>query len=166
MFQNAGFFPGQAPPERPRVTSPSDATALVDSVLESLLALSHVIGEETQLVRDGRLNDALSREPRKTELAGHYMRGLEMVKINAVALARFSAEGVQRLKTSHAAFLELVETNQAVLATARAISESIIRELAQEAGRSTQSAGYGADRQALAAFTKSGAGPLVVSRNL
>lgn len=152
--------------ERQRVGNASDASALVNSVLDGLSALSHVIGEETQLVRDGRLNEALRREPRKTELAGIYMRGLEVVKSNAVALARFAPEEVQRLKASHSAFLELVETNQAVLATARAISESIVRELASEAGRSAQPAGYDANRNNIASFSRQGAGPLVVSRNL
>ena len=74
MFQSP-LFPGIAP-ERPRVSSAGDAMALVNSVLDGLAALSHVIGEETQLVRDGRLNEALKREPRKTELAGSYMRAL------------------------------------------------------------------------------------------
>jgi hypothetical protein len=152
--------------ERQRVANQGDATALVTTVLESLSALSHVIGEETQLVKDGRLQDALQRETRKSELAGAYMRGLEIVKSNAVALARFAPEGVQRLKASHLTFLDLVETNQAVLATARSISESIVRELAREAGRSAQAAGYGPDRNRVAPLAKPGSGPLVVSRSL
>jgi hypothetical protein len=163
-FQNPSL-PG-GPMERQRVASASDAMALVNTVLDNLSNLSHVIGEETQLVRDGRLNDALRREPRKTELAGIYMRGLEVVKSNAVALARFAPEEVQRLKASHGTFLELVETNQAVLATARAISESIVRELATEAGRSAQPVGYDSSRNNVANFSKAGSGPLVISRSL
>ena len=158
-------FPG-GPVQRQRVASASDATALVNSVLESLSNLSHVIGEETQLVRDGRLNDALKREPRKSELAGIYMRGLEVVKSNAVALARFAPAEVQRLKASHGSFLDLVETNQAVLATARAISESIVRELATEASRSAQPAGYDSRRNSIASLSRPASGPLAVSRNL
>lgn len=165
IFQNpqlAGVMPG----ERQRVSSQADAVALVDTVLESLSSLSHVIGEETQLVRDGKLNDALKREPRKTELAGAYMRGLEIIKSNAVALARFAPDGVQRLKASHLTFLDLIETNQAVLATARAISESIVRELAAEANQGAQPAGYGPGRGNISAFNRAGTGPLVVSRSL
>ena len=73
---------------------------------------------------------------------------------------------VQRLKTSHGTFLDLIETNQAVLATARAISESIVRELATEAGRSVQAAGYDSRRNNISSISKAGSGPLVISRSL
>ena len=50
--------------------------------------------------------------------------------------------------------------------TARAISESIVRELASEASRSVQPAGYDAQRNNIASFSRPGSGPLMVSRNL
>lgn len=112
--------------ERPRVAGAADARALIEAVLEALGALSHLVGEETELVRAGRLPEAMQREPRKTELAGIYMRGVEQVKLNAVALARFAPELVKRLKDAHLAFQLLIETNQIVLATARAVSESVL----------------------------------------
>ncbi len=79
----------------------------------------------------------------RSELAGGYMRALQDVKANAIALARFAPEGLQRLKGAHAEFLDLVETNQAVLATARSISESLMRDLAREANPPARAAGYG-----------------------
>ncbi|AMJ60534.1 hypothetical protein [Bosea sp. PAMC 26642] len=153
--------------ERPRIASPLEAQALIEIVLETLSALSHLVGEETELVRAGRLPDAMAREPRKTELAGTYMRGVEQVKLNAVALARFVPEQVKRLKTAHLAFQGLIETNQLVLATARAVSEAIIRDLAGEANRPARAAGYGpAATVGAGAFARPNAGPLVVSRSL
>ena len=107
--------------ERPRIAGPLEARALIEAVLETLAALSHLVGEETELVRAGRLPEAMAREPRKAELAGIYMRGVEQVKLNAVALARFAPEEVKRLKAAHIAFQTLIETNQIVLATARAV---------------------------------------------
>ncbi|HEV2553167.1 MAG TPA: hypothetical protein VGV17_05330 [Bosea sp. (in: a-proteobacteria)] len=153
--------------ERPRIATALEARALVESVLEALAALSHLVGEETELVRAGRLPEALTREPRKTELAGIYMRGVEQVKLNAVALARFVPDQVQRLKASHGAFQTLIETNQIVLATARAVSESIIRDLAADANRPNRAAGYGPTATVGAgAFARPNAGPLMVSRRL
>ncbi|MGL5362620.1 MAG: hypothetical protein ACRDBH_07050 [Bosea sp. (in: a-proteobacteria)] len=152
---------------RLRVTLPAEATALVDSVVEQLSALAHVVGEETQLVRDGKLAEALEREVRKSELAGAYMKGLEQVKANAVALARFSPDGVVRLKAAHLEFQELIETNQAVLATARAVSESIVRDLAAQTGTQTRASGYGPTAAAnMAAFRRPAAGPMMVSKRL
>ncbi len=153
--------------ERPRVASAAEAGALVEAVLETLGALSHLVGEETELVRAGRLPDALEREPRKTELAGVYMRGVEQVKLNAVALARFVPEQVKRLKAAHLAFQELIETNQIVLATARAVSESIVRDLAGEANRPMRASAYGpAATVGTSVHPRPNAGPLLVSRSL
>ncbi len=153
--------------ERPRVATAIEARALIETVLETLGALSHVVGEETELVRAGRLPDAMEREPRKAELAGIYMRGVEQVKLNAVALARFVPDEVKRLKAAHVAFQDLIETNQIVLATARAVSESIVRDLAAEANRPARAAGYGpAATVGAGAFARPNSGPLVVSRSL
>jgi len=153
--------------ERPRVADALSARALIEAVLEALGALSHLVGEETELVRAGRLSEAMSREPRKTELAGIYMRGVEQVKLNAVALARFVPDQVKRLKDAHLAFQNLIETNQIVLATARAVSESVIRDLAADANRPMRANGYGpAASVGAGAFARPNSGPLVVSRRL
>lgn len=153
--------------ERPRVGTAPEAQALIEAVLETLGALSHVVGEETELVRAGRLPDAMEREQRKTELAGIYMRGVEQVKLNAVALARFVPDQVKRLKAAHLAFQDLIETNQIVLATARAVSESIVRDLAGEANKPMKAAGYGpAATVGNAAYARPNSGPLMVSRQL
>ncbi|GAU83980.1 hypothetical protein [Bosea sp. BIWAKO-01] len=153
--------------ERPRIASALEAQSLIEAVLETLGALSHVVGEETELVRAGKLSDAMEREPRKTELAGIYMRGVEQVKLNAVALARFVPDQVKRLKAAHVAFQDLIEINQIVLATARAVSESIVRDLASEANRPLRAAGYGPTATVGAgAFVRPNSGPLVISRSL
>ena len=153
--------------ERPRIADALSARALVEAVLEALGALSHLVGEETELVRAGRLPEAMTREPRKTELAGIYMRGVEQVKLNAVALARFVPEQVKRLKDAHLAFQGLIETNQIVLATARAVSESIVRDLAADANKPMRANGYGpAATVGAGVFARPNSGPLVVSRQL
>ncbi|WP_293807519.1 hypothetical protein [uncultured Bosea sp.] len=153
--------------ERPRIADALSARALIEAVLEALGALSHLVGEETELVRAGRLPEAMAREPRKTELAGIYMRGVEQVKLNAVALARFVPDQVKRLKEAHLAFQGLIETNQIVLATARAVSESIVRDLAADANRPMRANGYGpAATVGAGVFARPNSGPLVVSRRL
>jgi hypothetical protein len=156
----------QGASHRPRVTGMTDATGLVDTVIDTLSALAHVVGEETALMKDGKYNEALSREARKSELAGAYMKGLEAVKANAVALARFAPASVQRLKGAHAEFLELIEINQAVLATARAVSENIVRELARDATPQMKPQGYGPSASAITSFQRASSGPLLVSKSL
>ncbi len=155
--------------DRVRIDSPEEARRLAAGVLETLATLAQLIGEETQLMKDGKIRDALDREARKAELAGLYMRGLETVKANAIALARFAPDEVKRLKGAHLEFSDLLQTNQAVLATARAVSETIVRDLAKDAGRVNRPQGYaasgygGAVQPAPAPRT---AGPIVLSKTL
>ena len=153
--------------ERPRISSAVEAEKLIETVMETLGALSHVVGEETGLVKAGRLKDAMEREARKAELAGTYMKGVEQIKLNAVALARFAPEKIKRLKSAHLAFQELIDLNQTVLATARAISESIMRALATDANRQSRAPGYGPTATVGAGvFARPNAGPLVISKSL
>jgi hypothetical protein len=154
------------PRERLRVTGVAEAIALVDDVIQQLAALAHQVGEETALVKAGKLSQAMSHEGRKGELAGGYMRALQDVKANAVSLARFAPDAVQRLKQAHGEFQDLIETNQAVLATARAVSEALMRDLAREANPTVHASGYGPANQRPTPFQRPATGPLVVSRNL
>ena len=91
----------------------------------------------------GESATGLAEEARKSELASAYMRGLEAVKANAIALARFAPEALARLKAAHGAFGRVVETNQTVLATARAVSENLVKGVADEMNRLSRPQGYG-----------------------
>jgi hypothetical protein len=133
--------PGQAQPTR--VLGREDGERLVTSVLATMSDLEKVLANETAHVRVGRIRDGLAEEARKSELASAYMRGLETVKANAIALARFAPEALEKLKAAHAGFGRIVETNQMVLATARAVSESLMKGIAEEMNRLSRPQGYG-----------------------
>jgi hypothetical protein len=158
---HAGADPRAAPQ---RVTSRHDAEGLAAAVLATLGALESTLTAETALVRAGRIRDGLAQEERKNELAARYLRQLEGVKANAVALARFAPDAVERLKTAHAGFGRTVETNRMVLATARAVSEGLIKTVSDELDRASRPASYGPSASAPARAAR--AGPLVLSRSL
>ncbi len=148
----------------PRILGREDGERLVASVLATMGDLERVLAEETAHVRVGRIRDGLAEETRKSELATAYMRGLESVKANAIALARFAPEALARLKAAHAGFGRAVETNQTVLATARAVSESLIKGVAEEMNRLSRPQGY-APAGAHAARPQNGT-PLILSKTL
>lgn len=149
------------PPQR-RVATPADAQALIAEISATMAALEKILAVETEHVRVGRIGEGLADEGRKTELTSTYIRGLEALKANAVALARFAPQGLEILKRDHATFARVIETNQIVLATARAVSEGLIKGVAEELGRSNQMQGY---RPAGApAVRSSGASPVLVSK--
>jgi hypothetical protein len=126
-----------------RILGRDDAERLVAGVLTTMADLEKVLTDETAHVRVGRIRDGLAEEAKKSELATAYMRGLETVKANAVALARFAPDALDRLKAAHTCFGRAVETNQTVLATARAVSESLVKGVADEMNRLSRPQGYG-----------------------
>jgi uncharacterized protein (DUF2267 family) len=145
-----------------RVTSRPEAERLVAAVLTTLRALETTLAEETAMVRVGKIRDGLAQEQRKSELTATYLRELEGVKANAVALARFAPDAVEGLKVAHAGFSRTVETNRMVLATARAVSEGLIKTVSEELGRASRPTTYG---PAAAPARATNAGPLVLSRS-
>ena len=148
----------------PRILGRDDAERLVASVLATMGDLEKVLASETAHVRVGRIRDGLAEEARKSELASAYMRGLETVKANAIALARFAPEALERLKAAHAAFGRAVETNQTVLATARAVSESLLKGVADEMNRLSRPQGYGPAGPGAARPARSE--PLILSKTM
>lgn len=147
-----------------RVTSRAEAEALAGAVLATLIGLDKALAAETALVRAGRIREGLAEEARKSELAAAYLRELEAVKANAVALARFAPDAVGRLRSAHAEFTHTVEANRMVLATARAVSEGLIKSVSEEIDRAARPATYGPG--AAAATRPVQAAPLVLSRSL
>lgn len=147
---------------RVKVQSRSDAERLVQTVSATMVELESVLDHETEHLRAGRLRDGLAGERRKSQLAGDYLRGLEACKSNAVALARFAPEQIESLKALHTGFRRAVERNQAVIATARAVSEGLVRGLADEMARAAQPQVYGAGRRMAAPPRR--AQPIVCSK--
>lgn len=158
------IHPAVPPASVARVASREDAERLVAGVLAAMADLETVLERETAHVRVGRLRDGLAEEDRKAELGAAYIKGLEAVKANAVALARFTPEALDRLKGAHGRFSRVIEANQMVLATARAVSESLVKGLADELNRTARPQGYAPST--VQAPRAQSSGPLVLSKSL
>ncbi|MEE7450346.1 hypothetical protein MRF4_22500 [Methylobacterium radiotolerans] len=150
-----------------RVGDRVTAEALVAGVLGNMAALEAVLAEEAAYVRDGRLQEGVAAAEPKAALAAAYMQGLEVAKANAVALKRFHPDGVEALRTAHRRFTAAVEANQTVLASAKTVSEGLIKTLAEDIGRAQLPSGYGRQAPAPSPYGRGvRSGPLVLSRNL
>ncbi|MGP9822370.1 hypothetical protein ACTZWW_20290 [Salinarimonas sp. NSM] len=160
------------PPEPvPHVGTKAAAEALVAEVRAVMQELEKLLEVETAHVRAGRIRDGLAQEARKSALTSRYVLCLEALKANAIALARFVPDALERLKAEHDSFQRTIETNQIVLATARAVSEGLVRSLSGELGGGATAAGYGPGGARPAgggygAPVASGNGSLVLSRSL
>ncbi len=154
-------------PEPLRVADRMGAEALVAGVLANMSALEAVLAEEAGHIRAGRLHDGLAASGPKAGLAASYMQGLESAKANAVALARLNPKGVEALRAAHRRFTAALEANQTVLASAKTVSEGLIKALADEIGRARTPVGYGGQNAAPSPYGRGArSGPLVFSRSL
>jgi hypothetical protein len=154
-----------APDTMPRVITSAEAEGIAAEALDALESLAPVIAEETALLKDGRIRQALDLSDRKSEAAARYQRALQEIKANAVSLGRFAPPSLALLRRNHEAFAEVMELNMAVLGTTRTVSESLMRELAAQVGHGQQPQGYGAYGQQTGAYRPQ-ATPLAVSKAL
>lgn len=151
-----------------RIADRAGAQAFVQGLLAAMRDLEAALARESEGVRAGRIAEAMTGALAKAELAAAYMTGLEAAKANAIALARFAPEGLGALKAAQKRFAAVLEVNQQVLATARAVSEGLIKALAEEVGKTRTPTVYGRPSHAPSPYGRAGAtsGPLVFSRSL
>ena len=122
--------PPQRPPVPapvPMVASPAEARTLADNLMEIMSSLLGVIERETQLVRAGKLREAMALGPNKTDLSRRYVAVVGQFKASQKYLAQTVPELLTTLHRHHDAFRAMLQVNLTVLATAHAVSESIVR---------------------------------------
>ena len=123
--------------------------------------LSDAVAEETAVIAAGRLREAAPIWERKAEVAGRYLA--QIVRLKEAAGALSPAERAALAQRQHA-FRARLEKNLAVLATAHAVSEGLIRDAAAEVARQAAPDTYGARGRAVAAPTRA-ANPVAISRS-
>ena len=157
-------LPAKPEPTRP-VASPGEAEALIRHLLDVMDALLGTVEEETGLVRAGRLDRVVALEPSKAELSRLYLNDTQRIRANQRNIGELVPARLDELRKRHDEFRAVLQINLTVLATAHAVSESIIRGVSDELARKAQPQAYGASGRATAP-AKSGALPLTLSRVL
>src|ERR1700686_357061 len=105
----------------------TDARKLAENLMDVMSALLGVIERETELVRAGKLREAMAFEPDKTELSRRYVNAVGQLKASQKYLSQTAPELLTTLHRHHDTFHAMLQINLTVLATAHAVSESIIR---------------------------------------
>jgi hypothetical protein len=111
----------------PTASTPAEARQLAENLMDSMSSLLGVIERETELVRAGKLREAMALEPKKTELSRRYAGAISLLKNSQKYLAQATPELLTTLHRHHDAFRAMLQVNLTVLATAHAVSESIVR---------------------------------------
>jgi hypothetical protein len=116
-------------------TTAVEMRELADQLIGVMSDLLAVIEQETELVRAGRLQEAMTHGPKKTELSHHYVVAVGRLKASQASMQQSAPELLATLHRHHDVFRAMLKVNLTVLATAHAISEKIVRGVNAEIQR-------------------------------
>jgi hypothetical protein len=137
MNQNQNQHPQrpQAPAPIPVASTPAEGRKLAENLMDVMSALLGVIERETELVRAGKLREAMALEPKKTDLSRRYVSAVAHLKTSQKYLYQTAPELLTTLHRHHDLFRAMLQINLTVLATAHAVSEGIVRGVNAEVQR-------------------------------
>jgi hypothetical protein len=122
------FNASRQPAQRPVATPVNpEARRLAEELMDAMNALLGLIERETELVRAGKLREAMAFESQKQDLSRRYVGAVGQLKANQGQLAKSAPELLSTLHRHHDAFRAMLQVNLTVLATAHAVSESVVR---------------------------------------
>ena len=133
--------------------------------MEVMSALLAVIERETELVRAGKVREAMQLEEQKNELSRRYVVVVENLKNAQKHLAQVVPELLATRRRNHETFHAMLQINLTVLATAHAVSEGIVRGVNAEVQRRNMPSTYTAAGQRATPGPRH-ITPLAVSRSL
>ena len=119
----------------PLAATPADARKLAEGLIEVMSALLGVIERETELVRAGKVREAMVLETQKSDLSRRYVSAVTQLKASQKYLAQAAPELLTTLHRHHDVFRAMLQINLTVLATAHAVSEGIVRGVNTEIQR-------------------------------
>src|SRR5271156_5190641 len=88
----------------PLATTPAEARKLAESLMDVMSALLGIIERETELVRAGKLREAMTLGPKKTELSNRYVGAVGNLKASQKYLSQSSPELLKALHRHHDTF--------------------------------------------------------------
>lgn len=142
-----------------------DPQPLATEMAEVMAALFSLVERETDLMRSGRVSDAMALETDKTTLSRRYVNLVSALKANAPHLRAVAPELLATLQRQHETFRAMLQVNLTVLATAHAVSEGVVRGVNTEVQRRNMPQTYTASGHRAAPSPRHAA-PLAVSRSL
>lgn len=134
-------------PTRP-LQSAAEAEQVIRHLNEVMDGLLAIVDQETALVRAGKLAEAQKLEPKKAELSRMYIVDTSRIRANQRFLSQTMPGLADDLRRRHDLFRAVLQMNLTVLATAHAVSESIMRGVSAELARKATPQAYGSTGRA------------------
>jgi hypothetical protein len=121
-------------PPRP-VGTPAEAEALIKHLLDVMETLLGMVADEIELVRTGKLAQADRLAQAKADMSRLYVADTKRIQANQTYLARAVPKSLADLRARHDAFRAILQMNLTVLASARVVSEGVMRGRSRELSR-------------------------------
>lgn len=135
----------RAQPASPSPAAPApEGETLVAHFVAVMETLVGLVRQENELVRAGRIAEAMQFGDAKAELTRRYIADAMQLRTSGSELSRLAPERLDALRKQHQAFRSLLQVSQTVLATAHAVSEGIVRGVSSEMARKAVPQTYGA----------------------
>jgi hypothetical protein len=143
---------------QPPVFDSESARQFCGDLAQTVDSLIEVLNEEARLIRAARLTAAAEISGLKATVSERYTRAHGVLKSAAAELKRLAPDEVDHLRERHSALESAISLNLAVLATARTVSETLIRDIADTvtAQRGGRQDIYGADARQTATAPATG----------
>ncbi|MBV8926801.1 MAG: hypothetical protein JOZ74_15645 [Bradyrhizobium sp.] len=125
----------QPPSVYPAAANAGEARKLAENLMDVMNGLLSIIERETELVRAGKLREAMQFEKNKAELSRRYVAVVGQMKASQKYLSQQAPELLKTLHRHHDVFRSMLQINLTVLATAHAVSENIVRGVNAEMQR-------------------------------
>jgi membrane-associated HD superfamily phosphohydrolase len=112
-----------------------------ETVMENIIEL---IKKESESVRQGEVHILGEIEEAKASFVKDYALVVETARIYKKQLSRFAPVAIDRLRNRHETFRAELQINMAALATAKAVSESLVKSVVKDVQKQKAPPSYGA----------------------
>lgn len=126
------------------IENANDAAHFCANVTAKLDAFEAILAEETAHVASARLPQFVALTQSKSEAAGAYLQAIEALKRQIEVLKHLAPEALGRLRDRHEALRMAIQHNMRTLATVKAVSEKLLRDVTADTLRSRAPGTYGA----------------------
>jgi FlgN protein. len=121
------------------------AAELCANAGEALAALVDIMNRETTLLRAGHLRDSAALTPEKTRLAQDYVGFARSIQRQAERLKAEAPAELEALRQGHEQLATQMAENLRVIATAKAVTDDLLTDVAMMVGQQDKAMTYGAN---------------------
>lgn len=125
------------------IGSADDVQRLIGAIEQIMDSLDGLLIEETDLLRDGKLQEALELVEAKNQLSIQYMLLQKAITANASLVKELAPRTAHELTERHQMFQDTLQSNLAVIATVRSVTSELVVGINEQVQKGAQAQTYG-----------------------